>query len=139
MKIFVLFAIFLVSIQSVASTELADFANQFNLADCVDEAQVSSADGSREVLYNIIEKAIRSDEGTTITIKVDEGIDYFKNSTESYCDNALRAQRALEKLIKSDNFEKLVAEIKDTGDDDSTESFIIMMKDGTHTSLRFGN
>ncbi len=121
---------------------LEKFSSSFNAAECVDESIVENTvispedflDDSYDEAYN------NAGENTLVTDGVKNVISYLESSIEGYCNNPRKALKALSNLIKNfDEIEGMMVEFYETGDDDSTQNFLIVMKDGTYTSIYFGN
>ena len=124
-------------------TPLGVFAKAFNKANCADEAQVKKTSvPPKEFIQKSYEEASdhANSQTTRVLKKSKDVVRNFEFSSLSFCEESQLAQNAFVELLESfDEIEGLMAKIVDTGDDDSVEIYTIVMKDGTYTTLYFGN
>jgi len=125
---------------------LQTFATKFLEAGCPDDASLRNVDDQsspEQFLKKSLSTAqLRSqkDERISVETQVEKFVEGFRNSSSSYCENPEIATSAMSEFLADLALvEGLVFEAKDTGDDDSTENFLIVMKGGTYSSIYFGN
>ncbi len=151
MKLSILILTGLLSSSVFAKSPLKIFSSLFNEANCVDESSIGlTRIDPKDFLYQAYYEAKENTDETddifisyarkTKTSYFKSIVDTFETGVEMYCMKPGKAIKALNYLVKSFNqVEGILLEDKDTGDDDSTTYFTIVMKDGSFTSLYFGN
>lgn len=151
MKLSILMLTSLLSCSIFAKSPLIVFSDLFNEADCVDEASIQFTEMSpQSFLFKTYYEA-KKNQGEhfykSISYTRNTQNEYFgyiiealENGIEGYCMKPTKAVAALNYLVESfDKVEGIVIKEDDTGDDDSTTDFTIVMKDGSYTSIYFGN